>query len=227
MDNYLCLIFWITLVTGLFGGLINFFLLDKEELITINFFKSIIVGLGASFVVPLFLQTISSELINQCKEDSKNYFVYAGFCLIAAIFSRSFLTTVADKVIKKAEKAERKAEEAVKKAVNSEEKVSAFVNKNTEPDDDELTENDLKPLEEDLKGKVNIDIKNVLNALKISKYTYRTAKGIAKEINTDQNVVDIILDELEIRNLVGKFTNASNSKTLWTLTEKGNKFKLL
>lgn len=228
MENYLCNIFWITLVTGLFGGLINFLLLDKDELIKSNFFRSIIVGLGASFVVPLFLQTISSELINQCKTDPKNYFVYAGFCLIAAIFSRSFLTTVADKVLKKAEKAERKAEEAVQKADNSAEKVSAFVDKNSEPDDDsELSESDLKPIEEDIKGKVTVDIKNILNALKTSKYAYRTAKGIAKEVSTDEDVVELVLDELEKRKMVSKITNTTNNKIFWTLTEKGNKFKLL
>lgn len=228
MGNFLCNIFWITIVTGLFGGLINFLLLDKEdELNWLKFFRSTIIGVGAALVVPLFLQTISSDLINQCKDDSKYYFVYAGFCLIASIFSRRFLYTVADKVIKKAEQAEKKADQAVSIATEKEEKIQAFVTKNTEPDEDvEFAEVDFKTVETDLKGKVKNDMKETLSALKKSKYTYRTAKGISKEINSNLEVIDMILDGLEGQGLVKKFINSDTKKVLWTLTEKGNKFKI-
>jgi hypothetical protein len=167
MGNYLCNIFWITLVTGLFGGLINLLLLDKEdELSLFKFFKSTTIGIGAAFVVPLFLQTISSDLINQCKDDSKYYFIYAGFCLIASIFSRRFLNTVADKVIKQAEQAEKKADQAVNIATEKEEKIQAFVTKNTEPDEEmEFTDFDIKTVETDLKGKVRDDVKEILPCL--------------------------------------------------------------
>jgi predicted transcriptional regulator len=228
MENYLCNIFWITIVTGLFGGLINFLLLDNEkELSLLKFFRSTIIGIGAAFVVPLFLETISSDLINQCKDDSKYYFIYAGFCLIASIFSRRFLNTIADKVIKQAEQAEKKAEQAVSIATEKEDKIQAFVTKNTEPDEEiEFTDLDIKTVETDLKGKVRDDVKDILTALKKSKYTYRTAKGIAKEINSDLKVIEIILEELEEQDLVRKFINTDNNKVLWTLTEKGNKFKI-
>lgn len=228
MENYLCNIFWITIVAGLFGGLINFLLLDNEkELSLLKFFRSTIIGIGAAFVVPLFLQTISSDLINQCKDDSKYYFIYAGFCLIASIFSRRFLNTIADKVIKQAEQAEKKAEQAVSIATDKEDKIQAFVTKNTEPDEEiEFTDLDIKAVETDLKGKVRDDVKDILTALKKSKYTYRTAKGIAKEINSDLKVIEMILEELEEQDMVRKFINTDNNKVLWTLTEKGNKFKI-
>lgn len=228
MENYLCNIFWITIVTGLFGGLINFLLLDKEdELSVLKFFRSTIVGIGAAFVVPLFLQTISSDLINQCKDDSKYYFIYAGFCLIASIFSRRFLNTVADKVIKQAEQAEKKADQAVNIATEKEDKIQAFVTKNTEPDEEiEFTDLDIITVETDLKGKVRDDLKEILSALKKSKYTYRTAKGISKEIDSDLKIIEIILEELEQQGMVRKFINTDNKKVLWTLTEKGNKYKI-
>ena len=228
MENYICNILWITIAAGLFGGLINFLLLDNEkELSWLKFFRSIIVGIGASFVVPLFLQTISSDLINQCKDDAKYYFIYAGFCLIASIFSRRFLNTIADKVIKQAEQAEKKAEQAVSIATEKEDKIQAFVTKNTEPDEEiEFTDLDIKTVETDLKGKVRDAVKDILTALKISKYTYRTAKGIAKEINSDIKVIEMILEELEEQHMVRKFINTDNNKVLWTLTEKGNKFKI-
>src|SRR5690606_15417158 len=113
--------------------------------------------------VPLFLQTISSDLINQCKDDAKYYLIYAGFCLIASIFSRRFLNTIADKVIKQAEQAEKKAEQAVSIATEKEDKIQAFVTKNTEPDEEiEFTDLDIKTVETDLKGKVRDAVKDIL-----------------------------------------------------------------
>jgi len=228
MENYICNIFWITIAAGLFGGLINVLLLDNEkELSWLKFFRSTIIGIGSSFVVPLFLQTISSDLINQCKDDAKYYFIYAGFCLIASIFSRRFLNTVADRVIKQAEQAEKKAEQAVNIARDKGDKVQAFVDKNTEPDEEiEFSNLDIKTVESDLKGKVRDDIKGILSAIKKSKYTYRTAKGISKEINSEQKIVEIILEELEEEEMVKKFTNNETKKVLWTLSEKGNRLKI-
>jgi predicted transcriptional regulator len=228
MENYICNIFWITIVAGLFGGLINFLLLDNEkELSWLKLFRSTIIGIGASFVVPLFLQTISSDLINQSKDDAKYYFVYAGFCLIASIFSRRFLSTVADKVIKQAEQAEKKAEQAINIVTDKGDKLQAFVDKNTEPDEEiEFTDLDIETVESDLKGKVRDDLKGILLAIKKSKYTYRTAKGISKEINSELNIVEMILKELEEQGMVKKFTNNETNKVLWTLTEMGNRFKI-
>lgn len=224
MESYLAYIFIISVISGVFGGLINFLQIDNDDFSWSKFFKSIVIGVGASFVVPLFLQTISSDLITQCKTDGKYYFVYSGFCLIAAIFSRRFLATVADAVIKKAEDAEKKADKAMETANMSEEKVSAIVDKNSEPDEQiELLETDFSIIKDDLNGKVQEDVRNIINVFKTSKYTYRTSKGIAKDVNTDESVVELILNELENQGIIKKYL--SNNKLLWTLTEKGNLIK--
>jgi predicted transcriptional regulator len=224
MEAHLVNIFWISISTGLFGGIINFLQLDEEEYCKTKFLKSIVIGIGASFVVPLFLQTISSDLINQCKTDGKYYFIFAGFCLIASIFSRRFLNTVADAVIKKAEEAEKKAEQAIETATMNEEKVSALVDKNSEPEEQiDLENSDISFINEDIKGKLKTDIQNIINVFKSSKYTYRTAKGIAKDIGTDLSVVEMTLSELEIAGIIKKLP--SENKILWSLTEKGNQIK--
>ncbi len=228
MENYICYIFWITLLTGLFGGLVNFLLLDGEEnLGYLKFFRSIVVGVAASFVVPLFLQTISSDLINQCKDEEKYYFIYTGFCLIASIFSKRFLDTVAERVIKQAEQAERNSEKALNIAIDKSDKVQAFVDRNTEPDEEiDFGVMDIKSVELVLNDTVGDDIKKILAAFKNSKYTYRTAKGISKEIKAEQKIVERILDELVEQKMVKKFTNSQTQKVLWTLTEIGNKYRI-
>ncbi len=42
-------------LSGLFGGIINFFMNEDENKKLFNAFRSIIFGLGASFMVPVFL----------------------------------------------------------------------------------------------------------------------------------------------------------------------------
>lgn len=222
--SYLSIILIITLFAGCFGGLINFLLLDDKEYCWTKFFKSLVIGIGAAFVVPLFLQTISSDLITQCGADGKYYFVYAGFCLIAAIFSRRFLDTVADAVIKKAEDAEKKADQAIETANLNEEKMSAIVDKNSEPEEQiDFSDTDLTLINQDVKDKVKTDVRNIISVFKNSKYTYRSAKGIAKDINTDMSIVEMVLNELEEAGIIKKFP--SKDKILWTLTEKGNLIK--
>lgn len=225
MENYLCSIFWITIVTGLLGGTINFLFLENEEKEWYkNLLKSLVVGIGASFVVPLFLQTISSNLINQCKQDSMYFFVYAGFCIVASIFSKRFLKTVGDNVLKEAQNASKKAEQAISTAKENEEKVSAIVAQNTEPSQEEsIDEIDLSAVEVDIKEKIKVDVNNVFVALKGSKYTYRTATGLAKEVNSDVKVVTKILEELEMRRIVKHYDSSNRESIVWALTELGHK----
>ncbi|MCK6601606.1 MAG: hypothetical protein L6Q77_07245 [Bacteroidetes bacterium] len=225
MENYLCNIFWISLATGLLGGTINFLFLDVQDKDWYkDLFKSLVVGIGASFVVPLFLQTISSDLINQCKQDSKYYFVYAGFCIVAAIFSKRFLKTVGDNVLKEAKDANRKAEEAISTAKENEEKVSVIVAQNTEPNQEVSSSKiDIKAIENDVKEKVKGDVDNVINALKSSKYAYRTAKGLAKEVNSDVKVITQILEELEKHDVVKHFDSSNRESVVWALTDLGHR----
>jgi len=52
---------------------------DKSSLL-----RSLVIGIGASFLVPLFLNMISSDLMRQMDQDAGKLLVFVGFCLIAA-----------------------------------------------------------------------------------------------------------------------------------------------
>ena len=96
----------VMLGAGILGGAINHFL-TQESTPTIRSFmgRDLLVGLGASFMVPLFLNMISSDLI-QLILGSKDrppepykILVFSGFCLIAAISSRAFIRTLSDRIL--------------------------------------------------------------------------------------------------------------------------------
>ncbi len=115
----------LTLLCGLLGGYGGFLLerlriVSSEELQTKRvLFKlylraSIILGVIASFTVPLFLEIVTigansdnlldamldSGNLDSAKNNVEAWFIYAGFCLIAAVSGQSFIKKLSDRLIK-------------------------------------------------------------------------------------------------------------------------------
>ncbi len=106
----------VMIIAGIFGGIINFFLEqeiegEKDRNKKTALLKSIIIGIGAAVLVPLFLTTISSEIIKLDKIDFSSILVFMGFCLIAAISSRKFISTLSANVLKTAREAKEEVKE--------------------------------------------------------------------------------------------------------------------
>lgn len=104
---------------GAFGGYLNYlhnFDTNEEDrkLKKTRKTNTILLGIGAAFLVPAFLQMISSKLASNT--NSIDYLIFAGFCLIAAIFSRRFITTIGDKILEKIDAAQKTANEAKKQS---------------------------------------------------------------------------------------------------------------
>jgi len=187
------IIILIIIAAGLLGGLTNFVLLYnlkyKKKECWINFLKSISLSICASVTVPLFLQIISNNLLDLPTESTfpaKNYFILAGFCVLAAFYSKRFL----DDLYAKVNKAEKNAEDAKQIAENAEQK-------NQEIDDveDIIDENELNRIFSTDYSKD--EIKAVSLAILISKYSYRTIAGIAKDTKITPDKVIGILELLK------------------------------
>jgi len=123
----------IIIIAGLLGGFTNFLLLYnltyKKKECWVSFFKSMFLGLCASITVPLFLQIIQTNLLDFPKDTTfqdKNYFVLFGFCVLAAIFSKTFLENLNSKVNKveqKVDEVKKMSEEANDKAKENEKEI--------------------------------------------------------------------------------------------------------
>ena len=86
-------------------------------------------GIVAAALIPLFLKTIQSNLPD--KNDGISYMVFAGFCLIAAIFSNTFIDTLSKQVFQrlnaldtKVNQVDQKASDAHDKAETADEKAT-------------------------------------------------------------------------------------------------------
>jgi tetratricopeptide (TPR) repeat protein len=87
----------------------------------------LVLEVGASFLVPFFLDSISSDLIRQTKADKSKLFVFAGFCLLFAISSRAFIKNLSDKVVKEVHDARNTAEVAIRESEQAQKQIEANI----------------------------------------------------------------------------------------------------
>ena len=99
LDSYMLLILVIMIVAGILGGIANFYLSDRHGDNPRNDWgKYLVLGVIAALTVPLFLNMISSNLLEAARTRPVDFFVFAGFCLIYVVASRRLVENVANKL---------------------------------------------------------------------------------------------------------------------------------
>lgn len=210
------------LSAGLVGGTVNHMLLKTDKSTWKDWMSSIILGIGASFLIPLFLNTISSSLLSGILNDTDttrkaDIFVFGGFCLLGAISSKAMIQTLTQRVLKETEENREKL-----KAI--EETIAPIVVKETEPE----LETDPTPKIES-SGGIGFKLEafgtsgngqEIIKSLGNSNYSRRTVDGIRKEIGVSLNEVLEMLKWLETNDLA---MTSGNEGHYWSLTEKGRK----
>jgi predicted transcriptional regulator len=220
MEPYLWFLLGVMLAAGLLGGAINHFLSQDDDPNRFTMLRSLLVGIGASFMVPLFLNMISSNLIDSIKGsatspgDKSKFFVFAGFCLVAAISSRAFISTLSDRILKEAKEAKSEAREAKASVQEVQSDIEPIVAKQTEQES--ATESISSSLAE---VHVQDDEKKILDVLANSSWTLRSLTGIARDTGMDKAEVAKILEELVRKGLVARKTGEKGPR--WFSTELG------
>jgi hypothetical protein len=237
-------------ICGVIGGIIGYL----DELNVTNkggvwhFLKYLLLGVAASFIVPLFLNTISSTLIKDVLNASSpgsitSLLVVAGFCLIASISSRRFIDRITDKVLeqvnkaveaadsaqKKADTAVLKAEEAEQKAENADEKVDLFSEPELpEPSQQQpwprvsssITTESWNPHAEPLTPDQNQ--KKVLKAMIDSTFSARAFSGLMNDTGLDEGELTDSLSSLVDSGYMEKKTTQKGFER-WFLTDDGRR----
>jgi outer membrane murein-binding lipoprotein Lpp len=114
--------FWIivaiVLVSGILGGLVNYYYNlkkapDENEVHTIG--RSLIIGVGAAIIVPIFLEVTQSKVLQGVINNELNQVVLlVSFCVLAAISSTRFISSVSDSVISRLTKEVKDTKEEAK-----------------------------------------------------------------------------------------------------------------
>lgn len=205
---------------GLLGGFANYFMNRTEAgWKKGDILKSLVLGVAAAAVVPLFLQTVQSELMSNCVTGENWYlscFVFFGFCTLAAIFSARFLTSIADNILKKVDQIEQQQAEIQQTtdaivALNSDDQGGAAAPLESYLGDDDALESTsrspaaLSPEE------------RLVKTMDSGRFGLRTVNGLVKDTGMDVSAVENMLESLEKRGMVRKMRRNTDGETLWML----------
>jgi len=168
------------------------------------FVSCVIYGIAAAALMPLFLNMISSDLLNTTADGHSHYFVFFGFCLVAGVSSRRFINGVSDRVLadlKKVEAQIQQSQAAIVRIENEVQPVMQCVEELDDGDDALLAANTaIKPG----KKQLGDDEYAVLAALRSPKYSYRTAGGIASDAGLANTLALSVLNRLNKQGLIAK-----------------------
>jgi predicted transcriptional regulator len=212
----------VMVIFGTLGGFIGYLLSGGNgtesktgETFTLNWHQAsmyMVTGIGASLLVPLLLNTISSDLMKSVPGDGIKMLVFGGFCLLAAISSKTFIASISKKILAEIDKVRVETASAVDKAEILAEKV-------TEADEEQLLGDTVKFY--GMKAEDPDQIK-ILKALANGSYVYRSLSGISKEINLGKERISQVLNELVNENYAEKANREKGVR--WFITPDGRDF---
>lgn len=199
----LFVIILIILFAGLLGGLGNYCLIKNDlssfkEGLYLNDFdliRSLVLGVIASAIIPLFLNIISSDLleINERKDNYRNYLIFTSLCLMASLFSSRFLPNAYESAF---QQFEAKVNQQFEDRVNVVTKIATEAKKNA---DAALETEILKQENEVSTSTLNNELETLTEAHNLN-------------INESQLMQKIFKDNRIIykRNVTGLATNSEN-----------------
>jgi hypothetical protein len=230
---YVCVLM---VAAGLAGGYVNYMQIrsdtqesdfDKDSVQPgeIPLYGYLITGVVASFIVPLFLSIAKSDLLKEIFDiDDLNgtkltdMFIFAGFCLVAAISSRAFIQTITRQIFEV--KAEQKSLQVGQKSLQVE--IAEVIDNFPAPGEQEHA------VEEDKSATTSLPTPpltsaqfRVLEALNAKQYTWRNATGAAKDSGQPLNETRKILGELIQLGLLVERQSQKSGNLLYKLTARG------
>lgn len=213
---------------GLLGGISNYFMNRPDQnWVGYEFTKSALLGLTAAATVPLFLKTVSSNLMQECLAgDVVSCFVFFGFCAIAAIFSSKFLQSLADKLLQEVNQVKQQQEEIAQTQ-------DILVRQNSEPeevpaappatdaggDDGDLESFSTNRSIPAPSTPALSDEQKIIQSLRPGpgKFAFRTVDGISRDTGIDARLLAVKLAGMESGGLLVKTKRNSDGAILWSL----------
>lgn len=108
LDGHMLVILGIMVVAGVLGGIANYYLSDRQgEPGASDPRRYALLGVVAALTVPLFLNMISSTLLEGARTKPVDLYVFSGFCLIYVVASRRLFENLALKLKTQVEQMKR------------------------------------------------------------------------------------------------------------------------
>ena len=112
LDGHLLLILLVMVAAGALAGVANYFLSERAASRDLrDVLRYAVLGVVAALTVPLFLNMISSNLIEASRTRPVELFVFGGFCLLYVVASRRLFENVALRLLGQVEQMKRQVAE--------------------------------------------------------------------------------------------------------------------
>lgn len=210
LDGYMLLVLGIMILCGVLGGVANYFLSDRQgEISRRDAFRYAVLGVVSALTVPLFLNMISSNLLEAARTRPVDIFVFAGFCLIYVVASRRVFENAANRLLAQIDQVRRdvgrlKATQAEAPAVPREEPSAAEAAARVEPARESLSYNDIE----------------ILRAIAEENYVYGNLAGLTDKTGLARDLVNSRLSVLKSLGVIE--TRISDKNVLhWYVSPKG------
>lgn len=214
MVGFVLVLTFVMLVAGVFGGLVNFYLLNQDNRDTTGMIRCVVVGVGAAFLVPVLLDLVGSSIVDQSRNDPSQLLIYTGLCLIAAIASRVVVINKIDRTLQAADTAKLEVEDLRIQVRQLQLSLFPLIETETEMDSAQVEEGDL------LDG-LDVAATQVLKALGTGRYIFRTQDSLLKDLELVDSDVIKSLNILLNTGLTGKVNSSWGLR--WHLTERGRR----
>ncbi len=218
MASHVLVLVAVMLMAGVFGGLVNYYLHGQHDPEVVSLPRSLVVGGAASFLVPVILSLLGSDLVNQSQGDPGQLVLFAGFCLIAALASRIFIISTTDRIMQVARDARTRSEELELEMHNFQLQMSPLIESETENESLEDDNHGVVPEPDD----VDVTGTNVLKSLGSGRYIFRSLRGLCKDTDYDEGTVTKTLNVLVARGMAGRVNGVKGVR--WYVTEQGRRF---
>jgi hypothetical protein len=148
LDGHMLLLLIIMVLAGILGGVANYYLADRSgEPAPRDWIKYPVFGIVAALTVPLFLNMISSTLLEGARTKPVDFYAFAGFCLIYVVLSRRLFENIVQRLQRQIEQVRNDVGDIKKKQEEMPQRVEPELEKPPEPEVREvLSYNDVEIL---------------------------------------------------------------------------------
>jgi len=212
LDGYMLVVLGIMVATGILGGVANYFLSDRQAAASHrDMIRYALLGVVAALTVPLFLNMISSNLLEAARTRPVDIFVFGGFCLIYVVALRRVFENAAQRLLAQIDQVRRdvsriEADQSEARTPARDEAVilSAEAASRAEPAKESLSYNDIE----------------ILRAIAEENYVYGNLAGLTDETGLARDLVSNRLIVLKNQGVIE--TRISDKNVLhWYLSPKG------
>lgn len=222
LDSHLLLILLVMVAAGALAGVANYFLSERAASRELrDVLRYGVLGVVAALTVPLFLNMISSNLIEASRTRPVDLFVFGGFCVLYVVASRRLFENVALRLLGQVEqmkrqvaeiepelerldRIERRQEEAAAEAAAREQAEAAERQAAKDAEKDALSYNDIE----------------IVRAIAEEAYIYGNLAGLTEKTGLGRELISARLVALKAAGILETRINERNVLH-WYVSPKG------